>query len=209
MRIGITGEEGCLSGPLRDALDTRPFLTVATERAEADIIVSAQTNGHSSAEALHLTAQAHPELPVLVIAERITPIDIRRILTMGASGILLQETAAQHVSWAIPAVLNDCRVLSPEISESLISECLGSWPAAPQEQSARERIHRLSRREREVLHLLGQGMSNREIARCLFISPETVKDHVRSLRTKLGAPTRVHAARVAWLARGAANGNAA
>ncbi|MGI5411732.1 response regulator transcription factor [Streptomyces chartreusis] len=63
--------------------------------------------------------------------------------------------------------------------------------------------------EQEVLQLLGLRMSNREIARCLTISPETVKDHVRAMRCKLGAPPRVHAAHVAWFARGATAGNVA
>ncbi|MFE5919027.1 response regulator transcription factor [Streptomyces sp. NPDC056468] len=79
----------------------------------------------------------------------------------------------------------------------------------PQEQSARENVHRLSRREQEVLDLLSHGMTNREIASDLLISPDTVKDHVRAVRSKLGARTRVHAAQIAWLARDTTVRNAA
>ncbi|GGN71919.1 DNA-binding response regulator [Streptomyces albiflavescens] len=209
MRIGIIDKGNLFRGDLRAALDSQPFLTVAVEGTQLDIIVSSHVHGRDSAEVLRVAAQANPAIPVLVIAERVSEREIRRILTMGAAGILLQETAAQHVSWAIPAISNGCRALSPEIAESMISEYLGSSSMTPQEQSARERVHRLSHREQEVLHLLGRGMSNREIARSLFISPETVKDHVRAIRSKLSVPTRVHAAHVAWLARGATAGNAA
>ncbi|MEW1832112.1 LuxR C-terminal-related transcriptional regulator [Streptomyces sp. NPDC088196] len=110
---------------------------------------------------------------------------------MGTAGILLQDTAAQHVPWVVPAISSGCRVVSPEISESVISEYLRSSATTSQER------------------LVARGMSNREIASALFISPETVKDHVRAIRAKLGAPTRVHAARVAWLAHSANAGSAA
>ncbi|MFG2268165.1 response regulator transcription factor [Streptomyces chartreusis] len=202
MRIKIIDEGNLLSGALRAALDTQPFLTIALERARPDIIVSSQASESNDIEPLLATRQEHPEIPALIVTERVRPIDIRRILTTGAAGILHEKTATQHISWAIPAILKGCRVLSPEVSEALISEYLGSQPTTPQENSARERVHRLSQREQEVLHLLSRGMPNREIARHLFISPETVKDHVRAVRSKLDAPTRVHAAHVAWLARG-------
>lgn len=167
-----------------DADHVPEFFTVTVKEAHPEIIVSSHVNGGDSS-------------------------DVHRILTMGAAGILLQDTAAQHVPWVVPGISSGCRVVSPEISESVISEYLRSSATTSQEESAREIICRLSRREQEVLHLVAQGMSNREIASALFISPETVKDHVRAIRAKLGAPTRVHAARVAWLAHSASAGSAA
>ncbi len=208
MLIKIFDEENPLSGTLRAALDSWPFSTVAAEGTQPDIIVSSQIHKGDSTEVPHVATQENLKTPVLIIAERVSMVQIRHILTMGAAGILLQETAAQHISWAVPEIVNGCRILSPEIIESVISEYLGSWPMTPQEQSALERVDRLSKREQEILRLLGRGMSNREIARCLVISPETVKDHVRAVRSKLDAPTRVHAAHVAWLTRGATPGNA-
>lgn len=199
----------CWAIPLRIALNSHPFLAAKAEEMQPDIIVSSHRGGRDCTEALRFTAEANPAIPVLVITERVPESDIRQLLTMGASGILLQETAAQHVSWAIPAISNGCRALSPEITEAVVSEYLRPSLMTLQEQSARKRVHRLTLREHEVLHLLSRGMSNREIARSLFISPETVKDHVRAIRSKLGVPTRVHAAQVAWLARGVTARNAA
>ncbi|MFH0173888.1 response regulator transcription factor [Streptomyces cacaoi] len=201
MRIKFVGESSFFQGALRRALESQSFIAATVGDTYPDIIVSGHSRGRDSAEFLSLSAQASPEIPVLVIIERAPRDNIRQILTMGAAGILLHETAAQHVSWAIPAILNGCRALSPEISESMISEYLEFAEMTPQEISARERVHRLSHREQEVLQLIGHGMSNPEIARSLFISPETVKDHVRAIRSKLGVATRVHAAHVAWLAR--------
>jgi DNA-binding NarL/FixJ family response regulator len=208
MKIKIVNEDNSFGGALLAALESQSFVTCVIEGTQPDIIISSHTHGRDSAEFLRVTAQADRATPVLVIAERVSESDIRRILAMGAAGILLQKTAALHVSWAIPAISNGCRAFSPEITEPMISEYLGSSARTPQEESALERVHRLSHREQEVLHHLGHGRSNREIARSLFISPETVKDHVRAIRAKLGAPTRVHAAHVAWLARGATAGTA-
>ncbi|MFI1922511.1 response regulator transcription factor [Streptomyces sp. NPDC020377] len=209
MRIVISGEENLLNDTLHAVLTSQRFLTVTAAEAKPDIIIRIHTQGSESVEFLHNAANSGIRVPILVLAERVPDSDVRQILAMGAAGILLRDTAARHIPWAIPAISNGCRVVSPEISESMISEYLRNDAMTPQEESARERICRLSRREHEVLHLLSRGMSNREIAGTLFISPETVKDHVRAIRSKLGAPTRVQAAHVAWLARIAATESAA
>ncbi|MFC8096832.1 LuxR C-terminal-related transcriptional regulator [Streptomyces sp. NPDC057301] len=209
MRVEIFDTENLLSGRLRILLDSHPFQTVSSTEPNADIIVCVHDQDGSSIEVLRCATVGNLKIPVLIITEGVPEDDIRCLLAMGAGGVLLRKTAGQHLPWAIPAILKGCLVLSPEIVEFMISERLESPLVTPQEQSACERMHRLSRREQQVLQLLSRGMSNRDIARTLFISPETVKDHVRAVRSKLGVSTRVHAARVAWLARGSAAGNAA
>lgn len=67
------------------------------------------------------------------------------------------------------------------------------------EQEERSRVAQLSPREHEILALLSEGLTGRAIARRLFLSPETVRTHVRNATTKLGARTRVQA--VAMLVR--------
>lgn len=203
MRIEIIDDRSSFRASLLAALETQSSLDVEIESGQRpDIIITGHIQGHDSTEFLKLAEKSFPEIPVLIIVEQLQAGDIRHVLMMGAAGILLQETAAQHISWTIPAILSGCRALSPEISESMIGEYLDSASMTPQEKSARENVDRLSSREQEVLQLLGHGMSNREIATSLSISPETVKDHVRSIRSKLNVANRVHAAHVAWLARG-------
>ncbi|MFI6408083.1 response regulator transcription factor [Streptomyces sp. NPDC050548] len=203
MRIEIVDDRSSFRASLLAALETQSSLNVEIESGRRpDIIITGHIQGHDSTEFLKLAEKTFPEIPVLIIVEQLQAGDIRHVLMMGAAGILFQETAAHHISWAIPAILNGCRALSPEVSESMIGEYLDSASMTPQEKSARENVNRLSGREQEVLQLLGHGMSNREIATSLSISPETVKDHVRSIRSKLNVANRVHAAHVAWLARG-------
>lgn len=209
VRLTVIDKENLMSSTLRTALDSQKLLTGTAKEERPEIIVSSHTHGRDSVDFLRHITKSDLHISVLVIAEQAPIYDVRQILATGAAGILFQQTAAQHIPWAIPAISNGCRVVSPEISESMISEYLKTVAMTPQEQSARESVSRLSRREQEVLHLLGRGMSNRGIARTLFISPETVKDHVRAIRSKLGASTRIEAAQVAWLARSATAGRAA
>ncbi|MEW2528787.1 helix-turn-helix transcriptional regulator [Streptomyces sp. NPDC047071] len=88
--------------------------------------------------------------------------------------------------------------MSPEISESVIREYVEPATANALQKRARDRILNLSSREREILILLSEGLTNRDIAHILTISPETVKDHVRSVCTKLTVKNRLQAAYVAW-----------
>ncbi|MFD7405308.1 DNA-binding response regulator [Streptomyces sp. NPDC059866] len=204
MRIEIIDDGNFFCATLHAILKSQPSLNFVTAGdAKPEIIVSSHIWRRNSAEDLQLVRRMAPGIPILVVTDQIPQTGVRPILAMGAAGILLQESVARHISWAIPAISNGYRVLSPEISESMISEYLGPSSRTSQERSARERILRLSQREQEVLELVSRGMSNREIAAELFISPETVKDHVRSIRAKLDVANRVHAARVAWLARDA------
>ncbi|MEU1709043.1 helix-turn-helix transcriptional regulator [Streptomyces sp. NPDC005706] len=71
---------------------------------------------------------------------------------------------------------------------------------ATRKKAAREKLCSLTSRERDVLALLSEGMSNQSIAQNLIISSGTVKDHVRSICAKLSVQSRFHAARIAWQA---------
>lgn len=202
MRIDLRCEDRSLLADLKQSLESQPFPTVVT-KTRPQIIVISHTHPLDSINTLHHMRKSAPQTAVLIIAREVQDCDIRRMLAMGASGILLQRTCDQYISWALQAISNGYHALSPEISESMIGEYLAAAPS-PSQQSAKKRVHSLSSREQEVLQLLSRGMSNREIATRLFISPETVKDHVRAIRSKLGVANRVHAAQVAWLARGSA-----
>jgi DNA-binding NarL/FixJ family response regulator len=132
-----------------------------------------------------------------VIPEHITEKDARTLLGRGAAGILLHRSAPQHLAWALTAVAEGSRALSPEVADAIIH----NYPAPVRScEGVQERVAGLSSREREVLALLSDGLSNRAIAQALYISPETVKNHVRALCVKLHADNRIHAARIAWQA---------
>ncbi|MCX4883975.1 response regulator transcription factor [Streptomyces sp. NBC_00847] len=202
MRIDLRCEDPALLADLKQILESQSFPTLVT-KTRPQIIIISHIHPLDSINTLHHTRKSAPQAPVLLVAREAQDCDIRKMLTMGVFGILLQKTCNQYISWALQAISNGCHAFSPEISKSMIEEYLAAAPS-PSQQSAKERVHSLSSREQEVLQLLSRGMSNREIATRLFISPETVKDHVRAIRSKLGVANRVHAAQIAWLSRGSA-----
>ncbi len=114
-------------------------------------------------------------------------------LAAGAAGFLLKDTPPREIAAAVRAVADGTATLSPAVTAALI-EAYVDRRAAPRRAEAQRRIADLSDREREVLHLLGSGESNAELAKRLFVSEATVKTYVSRLLTKLDLANRTQAA---------------
>jgi DNA-binding NarL/FixJ family response regulator len=109
-------------------------------------------------------------------------------LRMGAAGFLLKDTDPEHLALQVRTLAADGVVLSPKVTSTVVDGYLAgrSRPGGP--------VDRLSAREREILVLLADGLSNGEIAARLYLGVGTVKDHVSAILTKLGVNGRVQAA---------------
>ncbi|HSM54993.1 MAG TPA: response regulator transcription factor [Candidatus Sulfomarinibacteraceae bacterium] len=112
---------------------------------------------------------------------------VRGVLEAGAVGYLLKNVGANELAEAIRDAYRGQPTIAPEASQVLIETMRA--PAPPGKD--------LTEREQEVLQLLAHGLSNSEIGEQLDISPHTVKNHLRSIYTKLGVSTRAAATRVA------------
>jgi DNA-binding NarL/FixJ family response regulator len=116
-------------------------------------------------------------------------------LRAGASGFLLKDTLPTDLLTAIKVVAAGDALLAPSVTRRLIGEFTRTarpTPAAPGPAAiAGNAMQQLTDREREVLELVAQGMSNAEIADQLTISPATAKTHVAHLLTKLDARDRI------------------
>lgn len=117
-------------------------------------------------------------------------------LRAGAAGFLLKDTPPRELLHAIRVVAGGEAMLSPVVTRRLI-ETFASGRSA-QGAAARERLQRLTPREREVLALVAEGCSNAEVGRRLQMSEATVKTHVSRLLDKLEAANRVQVALVAF-----------
>ncbi|MDX2848157.1 MULTISPECIES: response regulator transcription factor [Streptomycetaceae] len=104
----------------------------------------------------------------------------------GASGFLVKDTEPEELVRAVRAVVDGDALLSPGVTRRLIAE----FAARSKEPSAAAGLERLTEREREVMALVGIGLSNEEIARRLVVSPLTAKTHVSRTMVKLGARDR-------------------
>ncbi|WP_045745718.1 response regulator transcription factor [Actinoplanes rectilineatus] len=120
---------------------------------------------------------------------------VGQALTGGAAGFLLKDSAADELPHAIRAAAAGNAYLSPKVTRQVLNRLPAPAPAAPSEDLARVRT--LSDREREVLVLLAQGLSNAEISTRLFVTEGTVKTHLYRVFTKIGCDNRVQAAMLA------------
>lgn len=111
-------------------------------------------------------------------------------LQAGASGFLLKDALPEELVRAVRVVAAGDALLSPGITRRLIEQFAAQKPRQRPSVSV---LSELTDREREVLTLLGKGLSNAEIAAALFIAEQTVKTHVSKVLAKIGARDRVHA----------------
>lgn len=104
----------------------------------------------------------------------------------GASGFLVKDTEPEELLRAVRAVVGGDALLSPGVTRRLIAE----FAARSREPAPAAALAELTEREREVMALVGMGLSNQEIARRLVVSPLTAKTHVSRTMVKLGARDR-------------------
>lgn len=113
---------------------------------------------------------------------------VYQALRAGASGFLVKDTDPEELIRAVQVVARGDALLSPSVTRRLITN-LATQPRVPS-TAPRQSLSRLTEREREVLSLVAEGLSNDEIAGRLFLSPLTTKTHVSRIMTKLGARDR-------------------
>ena len=115
-------------------------------------------------------------------------------LRAGAAGFLLKNTDAADLLEAVRTVARGEGLIAPAVTRRLIAEFAAPTPLRPRDASELAILDALTRREREVLSCLGEGMSNAEIAGRLAMAEATVKTHVSRLLGKLKLRSRVQAA---------------
>ncbi|MFI6944332.1 response regulator [Streptomyces sp. NPDC050418] len=126
--------------------------------------------------------------------------NVLRALRDGAAGFLLKDEGPQELISAVRAAAAGDSVLSPGVTASVIHRMLTATPtpaSTPSPAAPDPRIASLTEREREVLAMLGQGLSNADIGRALGIGVGTVKTHVGSILDKTDSTSRVQAALLA------------
>jgi len=150
-------------------------------------------DGLSAAKAI----TSRPAAPAVVM---LTTFDLDeyvfQALQAGATGFLLKDTPPRELLAAVRVVAAGEAMLSPTVTKRLVGH-FAADASNPRRREATQSLQLLTDREREVLGAVGQGMSNAEIGRALFMSEATVKTHVSRLLTKLGAHNRVQVAIVA------------
>ena len=114
-------------------------------------------------------------------------------LRAGASGFLLKDVTAERLFDAVRIVAAGDALLAPGVTRRLIGEFARARARTPAPQPVGDRLGTLTPRETEVLRLVAEGLSNREIAASFVVSEHTVKTHVSNVLAKLHLRDRIHA----------------
>jgi DNA-binding NarL/FixJ family response regulator len=120
-------------------------------------------------------------------------------LALGASGFLLKDVTADHLAASVRLVATGDALLAPSITRRLVERFASpDRVPGPAEPAARHALDPLTPREREVLTLVGRGLSNSELATALTLSEATVKTHVARIFSKLNLRDRAQAVVLAY-----------
>jgi two-component system NarL family response regulator len=145
-------------------------------------------NGIEAARQINLQV---PTTKILMLTVSDEEDDLYEAIKAGANGYLLKEISVEEVAEAIRAVVQGQSLISPSMASKLLNEF--NSLARKAEERQQYPAPALTSRELEVLKLVAKGMSNREIADELYISENTVKNHVRNILEKLHLHSRMEA----------------
>jgi two-component system nitrate/nitrite response regulator NarL len=176
-RFAVVGEAG----------DANEALRVAAACAPQVILLDNHLPGVSGVDALPGLAQATPGVRILMLTMSEDERDLAAALRGGAAGYLLKSADAAELGSAIERALRG----ESSFSASMTAKLAGAFRA---DAPAPDPLAELSPREREILALIADGRSNKEIARTLAIAETTVKIHVQHILRKLNLASRVQAA---------------
>jgi DNA-binding NarL/FixJ family response regulator len=190
-RFEVVGEMA--SGP--EALDR-----LAQSRADV-LLVALEPSADGIRDLLRSVEERSPESRVVLLGRDESEEEILECLEAGASGYLVRDQSLEELCAALEAVARGETVCTPRVAHSLFARLarLG------RERRRRDKLDylTLTPRELEILRLVGDGMNNQEIARHLFLSVHTVKNHVHKVLETLGVHSRWEAVRYAvehgWL----------
>ena len=172
-----------------EAEDGEDAVRKAEELAPDVVLMDVRMPKMSGIEATRAIAETVPTTRILMLTVSDEEEDLYEAVKAGATGYLLKEISIEEVANAIRAVVTGQSLISPSMASKLLSEFNNLAKQAQQ----RVLVPKLTDRELQVLKLVAQGMSNREVAEELFISENTVKNHVRNILEKLQLHSRMEA----------------
>ncbi len=213
-RILIVDDHPILRQGLRRVMEQQPDLVVCGEvetvrDARAAIrdlnpdavIADISLRQGDGIELLREVRAHHPQLPILMLSIHDETIYAERMLAAGANGYLMKQADGDQFLIALRRVLDGGIYVSEAVSTHMIQKFAsgGGYAAA-------NPMDRLSNRELQILHMIGKGMSTREIAQSLSLSVKTVESHRQRIKRKLNLATAIQLVQCAvnWFSNGPA-----
>ena len=180
--IAVVGEVGDGASAVQLAIDEAPDVMVMDVRMP-------QLSG---IEAAIKIKESLPHTKILMLTISDEEDDLYEAIKAGANGYLLKEISIDEIGNAVRSVHAGQSLISPSMASKLLNE-FASMIKREEEEKEQVPAPKLTPREMEVLEHVAKGMNNREIAKALFISENTVKNHVRNILEKLHLHSRMEA----------------
>jgi DNA-binding NarL/FixJ family response regulator len=207
IRVILADDQPLVRSGLRRLIEQTPDIDVAGEaatgaeavrlamHASSDVVVmDIRMPGMDGIEATQMITSGGMRARVLVLTTFDDDDYVYAALRAGASGFLVKDMALDDILAAIRVVAAGDAMIAPGVTRRLIAQFAGQ----PRPDRRPRQLAEITDREREVLKLVGLGMSNAEIAAALYISAGTAKTHVARLLAKLGARDRVQLVIIAY-----------
>jgi DNA-binding NarL/FixJ family response regulator len=200
VRVILADDQPLVRAGLRMLIEQTPDIEVAGEAgtgaeavqlvrdADPDVVVmDIRMPGMDGIEATQMITSGDTSARVLMLTTFDDDDCVYGALRAGASGFLVKDMALEDILTAIRVVAAGDAIIAPGVTRRLITQ----FASPPRPGRERRELTGITDREREVLRLVGQGMSNAEIATALYITAGTAKTHVARLLTKLDARDRI------------------
>jgi DNA-binding NarL/FixJ family response regulator len=206
IRVLLADDEAMIRAGLKAVLATDPGITVVAEAGDGREAVEL-ANAHRPdvvlmdirmprLDGLAAAAELTGVVPVVMLTTFDEDEYVARALADGASGFLLKAADPRELLIAVRAVADGAAYLSPRVAHRVIAGLRTGELTRP--ATARKKVEALTPRERDVLALVGRGLSNQEIGRELHLAEGTVKAHLTSILRSLDVQNRVQAAITAY-----------
>jgi DNA-binding NarL/FixJ family response regulator len=174
-----------------EASDGTEAVEVATETTPDVVLMDVRMPRRGGIDACTAIKDAVPSTKIIMLTISDEEADLYDAIKAGAMGYLLKEISIEEVASAIRAVHGGQSLISPSMASKLLNEFASMIKRTDERQQVP--TPRLTDREMEVLRLVAKGLNNRDIAKQLYISENTVKNHIRNILEKLQLHSRMEA----------------
>ncbi len=210
IRTMIVDDHALFRRGLEMVLDSEPDIelvgqasdgTEAVEKAAESlpdvVLMDIRMPRSNGIEACRAMKEAAPSAKIVILTISDEEEDLFEAIRAGASGYLLKDIPLDEVADTVRAVHGGQSLINPSMAGKLLTEFAALAKRDDEERAQELPAPRLTEREMQVLKLVARGMNNRDIAKELFISENTVKNHVRNILEKLQIHSRMEAVMVA------------